>query len=239
MRHAVRKKDSYHTEKSIRNPDLEPKNPFGSDPKTNSMDTDKRSWVSVWLREDIAVHLVIIWLLKVPLYRSAQIVEYLEILPLNFKKKTFSASTENFLSNDGIVKPSNAKTRWDKGRQRWYRKSAVFYNVLRQSYRGGTNMHFFCCRYWSLTFFTIFWVLITKIVVVLAGNQYLGCFLWPPSKQPRYWVSVKTATIFGVSTQKILKKARDHCFLSVVPPYFTYHRRTPSSSCSGAVQKMW
>ena len=77
-----------HTEKPIRNPDPddpEPKNSFVSDPKTNSMDSDEKSRVSVWLREDVAADFVK-WSQNVQIYRVVQIVEYLKILPPRFQK---------------------------------------------------------------------------------------------------------------------------------------------------------
>ena len=76
----------------------------------------------------------------------------------------------------------------------------------------------------SLAFLDIFWVLIPKIIVILAENQYLGRFAGYQgsmicsytlfsshyglsTKRPRYWFSVKTTMIFGISTQKISKNA--------------------------------
>ena len=102
-------------------------------------------------------------------------------------------------------------------------KSATRRNLASgRFYRGGTMNK----KRPSLAFLDIFWVLIPKIIVILAENQYLGrlagyqgsmicsytlfsSHYGLSTKRPRYWFSVKTTMIFGISTQKISIKARD------------------------------
>ena len=75
----------------------------------------------------------------------------------------------------------------ERGRQQnlWLRTSSnqfLSHSISSSFCRGGTTDK----KQRSLAFFNIFCVLSPNNVVVLAGNQYLGCFIRTPLKQPRY-----------------------------------------------------